>query len=66
MAAFTRLVRFASGNRVYYGDLIDTVEGKYTVQKLSGDLFSELKPTEETVVTDKVRSRGLCKPSAIS
>lgn len=65
MAAFTRLVRFASGNQTYYGDLIDTAEGKYTVKKLSGDLF-ELKPTEEIVTTDKVRPRDLYNPPVLS
>ena len=55
MSSFKRLVRFASNNQTYYGDLIDTDGGKYTVKKLSGSPFDELKSTEDIVVIDTVR-----------
>ncbi|CAM1509219.1 Fc.00g029580.m01.CDS01 [Cosmosporella sp. VM-42] len=54
MASFKRLVRFAQGAQVYYGDLIDTADGQYTVKKLLGSPFEALKQTDEIVKTDKL------------
>lgn len=55
MASFKSLVRFAQGAQVYYGDLINSDNGKYTVKKLLGSPFEALKPTDEVVETDEVR-----------
>ena len=55
MASFKRLVRFAQGAQVYYGDLIESVDSQYTVKILLGSPFEVLKPTDEIVKTDKVR-----------
>ncbi|KAJ5297578.1 hypothetical protein N7508_007827 [Penicillium antarcticum] len=49
MSAFTKLVRFSAGSRTYYGDLVASVNGKYTVRKLNGSPFTKLETTEETV-----------------
>ncbi|KAJ6014855.1 hypothetical protein N7540_009446 [Penicillium herquei] len=47
MAAFKKLVRFFDGARVHYGDLLGVAENIYTVRRLEGNDFSQLKATEE-------------------
>ena len=55
MAAFRKLVRFTSNNQAFYGDLIDEAGGKYTIRKLIGDVFGDLKRTEEVFTVENVR-----------
>lgn len=52
--AFKRLVRFAVGDRVSYGDLLSINGGTYKVRRLTGDPFTKLQPTEEIIQVDKV------------
>lgn len=52
--AFKRLVRFAVGDRVSFGDLLSENGGSYNVRRLTGDPFTKLQPTEEIVQVDKV------------
>ncbi|KAJ5762323.1 uncharacterized protein N7511_005705 [Penicillium nucicola] len=49
MSAFTKLVRFSAGSQTHYGDLVNFVDGKYTVRKMTGSPFTKLETTEETV-----------------
>ncbi|KAE8400977.1 fumarylacetoacetate hydrolase family protein [Aspergillus pseudonomiae] len=48
MAAFKNLVRFATGEQQYYGELIRTENNQFTVQQFDGNPFDGL------VLTDKV------------
>ncbi|KAJ5681969.1 uncharacterized protein N7477_001909 [Penicillium maclennaniae] len=52
--AFKRLVRFAVGDRVSFGDLLSETGSTYKVRKLTGDPFTKLQPTEEIVNVDKL------------
>lgn len=55
MTAFKRLVRFASPRSgIYYGDLLAVSENQYTVRRLEGNPFANLKATEETLKVDSV------------
>ncbi|KAJ5125207.1 hypothetical protein N7448_004532 [Penicillium atrosanguineum] len=47
MAAFKKLVRFNSGAQIHYGDLVSVSDNKYTVRKLEGSPFGNLRATEE-------------------
>lgn len=52
--AFKRLVRFAMGDQVSFGDLLKVNGGTYKVRRLSGDPFTKLMPTEDIIEVDKV------------
>ena len=52
--AFKRLVRFAVGDSISFGDLLSDNGSTYKVRLLTGDLFTKLQPTEEIVQVDKV------------
>jgi hypothetical protein len=52
--AFKRLVRFAIGDHVSFGDLLNVNGGTYKVRRLTGDPFTNLLPTEDIVQVDKV------------
>jgi 2-keto-4-pentenoate hydratase/2-oxohepta-3-ene-1,7-dioic acid hydratase in catechol pathway len=52
--AFKRLVRFAIGDTVSFGDLINVTGGLYKVRRLSGDPFTKLLLTDEVVEVDKL------------
>lgn len=52
--AFKRLVRFAIGDTVSFGDLLNVTGGLYKIRRLSGDPFTKLLPTDEVVEVDKV------------
>jgi hypothetical protein len=55
MAAFKRLVRFASpGSGIHYGDLLDVIGNQHTVRRLEGNPFTGLKATGETLKVDSV------------
>jgi hypothetical protein len=51
--AFKRLVRFVIGDAISFGDLLSDNGGTYTVRRLTGDIFTKLRPTEEIVQVDK-------------
>ena len=51
--AFKRLVRFKLGDSISFGDLLSDNGGTYKVRRLTGDLFTNLQPTEEIVEVDK-------------
>ena len=53
MASFSRLVRYADGGQTFYGDLIRTENGQYSVKKFLGDVFS-LQPTDDIVKVKEV------------
>jgi hypothetical protein len=53
--AFKRLVRFAIGDRVSFGDLLSVNGGTYNVRRLTGDPFTKLQPTEDIIHVEKVR-----------
>lgn len=57
--AFKRLVRFAIGDTVSFGDLLNVTGGLYKIRRLSGDPFTKLLPTDEVVEVDKVCSLSL-------
>ncbi|KAF4446027.1 fumarylacetoacetate hydrolase family protein [Fusarium austroafricanum] len=52
MSAFTRLVRFVEGDATFYGDFLDTQDGRYTIQKLHGSPFTKLEDSGKVVTTD--------------
>lgn len=52
--AFKRLVRFAIGERILFGDLLSFDGGTYKVRRLNGDPFTELLTTDEIVQVDEV------------
>lgn len=52
--AFKRLVRFAIGDRVSYGDLLSVNGSTYNVRRLAGDPFNKLQTTEDIVQVEKV------------
>lgn len=52
--AFKRLVRFAVGDRVSYGDLLSVNGGTYNVRRLTGDLSTKLQRSEDIIQVDKV------------
>lgn len=52
--AFKRLVRFAIGDRIHFGDLLSANGGTYEVRRLTGDPFTKLLATEEIVQVDEV------------
>ncbi|KAJ5744137.1 fumarylacetoacetate hydrolase family protein [Penicillium manginii] len=55
MAAFKRLVRFASpGSGIHYGDLLDVIGNQHTVRRLEGNPFTGLKATGETLKVDSL------------
>lgn len=54
MAAFKQLVRFLQNGKTYYGDLVDSSNGKFTVQRLDGNPFDKLIPTNEHYTVDSV------------
>ena len=54
MPAFTRLVRFAQGESVHYGDLLDDRDGQYKIRKLLGTPFTKLTDASEVFKTNKV------------
>lgn len=54
MATFQRLVRFSQGTQKYYGELLDSQDGSYTIKKLLGSPFAELTSTEEIVTSATV------------
>ncbi|GKZ49436.1 hypothetical protein AbraIFM66951_002000 [Aspergillus brasiliensis] len=47
MAVFQRLVRFAIGDQIHYGELLSTANEKYCVQRYEGNPFDGLQPTDE-------------------
>ncbi|KAJ5443842.1 uncharacterized protein N7458_007714 [Penicillium daleae] len=51
--AFKRLVRFAVGDSISFGDLLSDNGSTYKVRPLTGDPFTKLQPTEEVVQVDK-------------
>ena len=52
--AFKRLIRFAMGDCVSYGDLLSIDGGTYKTRRLNGDPFTGLLPTEEIIHVNKV------------
>ncbi|GFF48268.1 hypothetical protein IFM51744_06784 [Aspergillus udagawae] len=52
--AFKRLVRFAIGDRVSFGDLLSVNGGTYNVRRLTGDPFTNLQPTEDIIHVEKL------------
>ncbi|VUC24146.1 unnamed protein product [Clonostachys rosea] len=54
MAAFKHLVRFAQGDSIFYGDLIETSGKVHSIRKLLGDPFDKLEATEEIVKVEKL------------
>lgn len=52
---FKKLVRFVSGNEACYGDLLNITGDTYTVMRLIGSPFGELKATGDIVQVKKVR-----------
>jgi hypothetical protein len=65
--AFKRLVRFAIGDRVSYGDLLSVNGGTYEVRRLTGDPFTKLQPTEDIIQVEKVGSASVsCSNSLFS
>ncbi|KAJ6150548.1 hypothetical protein N7471_001747 [Penicillium samsonianum] len=52
--AFKRLVRFAIGDRIHFGDLLSANGGTYEVRRLTGDPFTKLLATEEIVQVDEL------------
>ncbi|KAE8423592.1 hypothetical protein BDV36DRAFT_306107 [Aspergillus pseudocaelatus] len=52
MAGFKRLTRFHTNGRAYYGELLETKDDKYVVQRLDGSPFDKLVPTEEYYTVD--------------
>lgn len=54
MTSFKQLVRFLQDGNAYYGDLVDSSIGKFTVQCLDGDPFEMLVPTGEYYTVDRV------------
>ena len=51
---FKRLVRFAIGDRISFGDLLSVNGDTYKVRRLTGDPFTKLMTTEEIVQVDEV------------
>jgi len=49
MAAFKHLVRYTEGGASSYGDLVESNEGHYVVEKLEGSPFDTLKKTGQKV-----------------
>jgi 2-keto-4-pentenoate hydratase/2-oxohepta-3-ene-1,7-dioic acid hydratase in catechol pathway len=60
MKESTHYVRFQHDDVIAYGELADG-----QIQKLEGDLFSDPKPTGETVALDEVRLLAPCEPSKV-
>jgi len=56
----THYVRFEYNDIIAYGQLIDG-----QIRKLDGDLFSNPKPTGETIAMDDVRLLAPCEPSKV-
>lgn len=56
MAGFKRLVRFTTGAQTHYGDLVSVADNKYSVRRLEGSPFSDLKATEEIHNVESVRT----------
>lgn len=54
MSVFKNLVRFTDGAQAYYGDLIEVKGSNYTIRKLEGSDFTNLKKTDEIVNVDSV------------
>ncbi|KJK61016.1 MhpD [Aspergillus parasiticus SU-1] len=52
MAAFKKLVRFLTNGRAYYGELLETKNDKYVVQRFDGCPFEKLVPTDEFYTVD--------------
>ncbi|KAK6819177.1 hypothetical protein RU639_008066 [Aspergillus parasiticus] len=52
MAAFKKLVRFLTNGRAYYGELLETKNDKYVVQRFHGCPFEKLVPTDEFYTVD--------------
>ncbi|GLA40931.1 hypothetical protein AnigIFM63309_008770 [Aspergillus niger] len=47
MAVFQKLVRFAVGDKIHYGELLSTANEKYRIQRYEGNPFDGLQPTNE-------------------
>ncbi len=62
MSSFRRLVRFAQGDLVHYGDLINSVGNEFTIRKLTGSPFGKLGQTDEIVKTGRVSCMWLFVP----
>ncbi|KAJ6054688.1 hypothetical protein N7444_003786 [Penicillium canescens] len=51
---FKRLVRFAIGDRISFGDLLSVNGDTYKVRRLTGDPFTMLMTTEDIVQVDEL------------
>lgn len=51
---FQKLVRFEEDGSSHYGNLINTSQGGYEVEKLTGNLEKGFQPTKQVVTVSKV------------
>ncbi|UNI22988.1 hypothetical protein JDV02_008830 [Purpureocillium takamizusanense] len=54
MSQFKRLVRFSLGDKVCYGDLVESNGDEHTVERLDGSLFDDLERTGDIVKTSQL------------
>lgn len=53
-ATFTKLVRYSEGDQIYYGDLLESTAGEYTVARLSKSPSGSFTRTGKEEVVEKV------------
>ncbi|KAH6711705.1 fumarylacetoacetate hydrolase family protein [Leptodontidium sp. MPI-SDFR-AT-0119] len=53
-ATFTKLVRYSEGDQIYYGDLLESTAGKYTVARLSKSPSGSFTRTGKEEVVEKL------------